>query len=337
MIPSRVAQRVVRQSPLAATLQGLELHRLESRRYLRRKRNYVLDESHRRLDPTRPVKTIRTEGLVEPFSPEQDDWDEYLAKASLSPWVPLPDVACRKIFDHASPDDFHVDLGSGDGRVCFHAIDHGLKRSLGVDVDPRIVDKANERLGKRHPQPPLEFVEANLLEESHPVWDQIVEANLLTMFFVTDALETLRPLLERKLAGRQLLIVTCGYAMPGWKSSFDEVVLGTTLYFYRWGNMFDDDDDESFAEELDVGILQSTPESSLRNALEGSKFKNVNDRRMDGYVLPGYDPESLASYDEDFDTDWEDEEDEEEEPEPQEPEKRPKVTQCKSNKKPPPF
>jgi hypothetical protein len=90
--------------------------------------------------------------------------DEYLQLASLSPWVPCPDVVAKRVFEiaSASNEDVHVDLGCGDGRLNFMAVDNtatsssasgasggGVKKSWGVDVDENILKKCHERLGRR--------------------------------------------------------------------------------------------------------------------------------------------------------------------------------------------
>jgi hypothetical protein len=46
-------------------------------------------------------------GLQQAFVPAEDNMDDYLAKASLSPWVPVPDPVARKMLEiaKAGPDD----------------------------------------------------------------------------------------------------------------------------------------------------------------------------------------------------------------------------------------
>jgi hypothetical protein len=48
-----------------------------------------------------------------PYEYGDGNVDDYLKSASLSPWVPMPDSAARKIMDlvGAESSDFHVDLG----------------------------------------------------------------------------------------------------------------------------------------------------------------------------------------------------------------------------------
>ena len=192
-----------------------------------------------------------------------------------------------------------MDLGSGDGRVCFHAIDVGVPKSTGIDIDEVIVGKARERLQRRHPQPNLEFIVADLLDLEHPAWEKVQEATIITMFFADEGLRAFRPVLERKLAGRKCKILTCGYEMPGWEYRAHEVVLGTKLHRYDWG----DEDEDGLDQFLggDSLLLEKPP--TMTNA----KFagRTVIDRTRDS-LFGYYDPKSIAFYDED---DWEDEED----------------------------
>jgi hypothetical protein len=239
--------------------------------------------------------------LEEPYEHGETDMEEYLSKTSLSPWAPIPDAVARKVFDvaQAKPEDIHVDLGSGDGRVNFHAIDYGVKKSIGVDVDEKIVKLATERLAKRHPQPDLKFYVADLLDESHPVWAKVQEATILTMYFAEEALEKFRPLLEKKLMGRECKVITCGYEMPGWDSNMSEVVLGTQIHLYEWGKELDDD---MF---LGEDILKQKPEDFMHDGMSSEgKFagSNVIDR-TGGHAIRCYDP-NADDFDEADDTDW---------------------------------
>jgi hypothetical protein len=199
-------------------------------------------------------------GPAAPHDPTEETYDVYLRRATLSPWVPVPEVVARRGLDLASfrpGETVHADLGSGDGRVCFLAVDHyGARRSWGVDVDPAVLRLARDRLGRRHPPPSnLEFVEGDLLDPSCPAWDLLFPplsgggggginsesggeegVSVLTLHFATPALERLRPLLELKLVGRSCKIVAFGYEVPGWGDpAATEVVLGTQIHLYEWG------------------------------------------------------------------------------------------------------
>jgi len=172
---------------------------------------------------------------LEPFNPSED----YVKKVSMSPWVPCPDPVVRKMLElaNAGEDDVHVDLGCGDGRVNFQAIDapFGVKRSIGIDVDPDILQKAKDRLARRFPVPDIDFFIADLKDFKHRAWDHVKSATIITMYFVEKALEDIRPTLERVLEGKQAIIVTCGYPITQWDPSHVEYLLGLPVHVYKWG------------------------------------------------------------------------------------------------------
>jgi hypothetical protein len=255
--------------------------------------------------------------LTEPYAFKEKTLEEYLNKASLSPWTPMSESAARKMMDmaEAGPDDFHVDLGSGDGRVNFCAIDYGVKKSLGVDVDDAILQVARDRLAKRHPPPDLEFVQADLMNESDPIWVKIQQATILTMYFAKEALKLFRPILERKLVGRQMKIITCGYEMPGWESRMDDFVLSTGLHLYAWGTPVEEDD----GQDLFVGdsIL---PEDAFLSPqfkqLEGQKFRGANVIDHTGkHPIRGYNPNFRDETQDDYSWEWSDAETDDEDEE----------------------
>ena len=59
-----------------------------------------------KLEGTGPPKIMpEITGLQQPydFGDKDGTADEYLKKASLSPWVPIPDPIARKLFDMSTP------------------------------------------------------------------------------------------------------------------------------------------------------------------------------------------------------------------------------------------
>lgn len=131
----------------------------------------------------------------------------------------------------------HVELGSGDGRMNFHALDapYNVKRSIGIDIDEKLVAISEERLARRHPRPDnLTFRVEDLMQSS--VWHQdIQQATVITMFFVEEALLKLKPALEAALKDRQgCRVVCCGYEMPGWEAQWVEVILDLPIYMYTF-------------------------------------------------------------------------------------------------------
>lgn len=251
--------------------------------------------------------------------------------ATLSPWVPIPDVVARKMFDlaKATPNDVHVDLGCGDGRVNFHAIDgYNVKETIGIDIDEKVITVANARLQKRHPVPTnIEFIVSDLLidddtTQQQLVWNKIQNATIITMFFATDGLKLLRPILERKLAGRTCTILMAGYEMPGWESHTTEVVLGTQIHMYRLGssstssnNEAEDGDDSSFlvitGEDEDLNVYDKVlkKENKSFNNNQNKPEERFNGARVidhtGKYPIQGYNPDIFKDKHE---LDWSDDE-----------------------------
>ena len=101
----------------------------------------------------------------------------------------------------------HVELGSGDGRVNFHAIEYGVSESIGIEVDEDVVVLAEERLNRIHPKPNLKFIVSDLMDPESPAWlEHVPRATILTMYFATDGLQKIKPYLEQALRGKKCKI-----------------------------------------------------------------------------------------------------------------------------------
>lgn len=208
--------------------------------------------------------------MIEPFNPSSD----HIKRASMSPWVPCPDPVARKMLElaKAGPDDIHVDLGSGDGRVNFQAMDapFGVKRSIGIDIDPEIVQKARDRLAKRFPVPDMDFYIADLKDFKNIAWDHVKDATIITMYFVEKALEDIRPTLERVLKDRMATVVTCGYPMTKWDPSHVEYLLGLPVHVYKIGYP---------KEEVDLSPFKGMSEAEVEKIMADHR-KSVEESRL---------------------------------------------------------
>jgi hypothetical protein len=73
------------------------------------------------------------------------------AKRTGGPYVPTPQVVVDEMLrmGKVGPDDFVVDLGSGDGVIVLTAATRLKARGLGVDIDPRLVRLSNEEAKRR--------------------------------------------------------------------------------------------------------------------------------------------------------------------------------------------
>lgn len=246
------------------------------------------------LDNNTPTSIFSTAPSSQLFVPTDQDgneisMNEYLELASLSPWVPCPDPVAIRVLDiaNASSDDIHYELGSGDGRMNFHAIDssYNVKKSIGIDIDASLIEKSNLRKARIHPAPEhLQFICADLLESSPQtakIWDDIEkECTILTMYFVEDALMKIKPLLEKKLINKDCKIITIGYAMNGWEPSWNETVLGLNVHMYDMKNV-DTLFNAAASESLDTSEMEEDEELNMlsRQTLKQQEEQEGSDVR----------------------------------------------------------
>ncbi len=80
-------------------------------------------------------------GAAEPFKPEVGQPGKDVI------WVPTPERAVERMLHLArvGPDDFLIDLGSGDGRIVIAAVQRFGARGLGVDLNPDMVRLSEHR------------------------------------------------------------------------------------------------------------------------------------------------------------------------------------------------
>ena len=132
-------------------------------------------------------------------------------------WVPTPDSLVAKMMElgKVTPQDFVVDLGSGDGRTVIAAAKRGAK-ALGVEFEQKMVDLSKQRATAAGVGDKAQFVKADLFEYD------FTQANVVTMFLLPSINLTLRPkLLDMKPGTR---IVTNSFDMEDWVPDQSETV-----------------------------------------------------------------------------------------------------------------
>ena len=146
-------------------------------------------------------------------------------------WVPTPPTLVDKMLDMAevTPQDFVVDLGSGDGRNVIAAAKRGA-RALGVEYDARLVQVSRRRAAEEGVAERATFVQGDMFEAD------ISQATVLALFLLPDNLTQLKPKFERLRPGTR--IVTNGYQIVGWEPADVGVAGGDcapwcTAYLYR--------------------------------------------------------------------------------------------------------
>lgn len=132
-------------------------------------------------------------------------------------WVPNPEVMVEKMLDVAAvtPQDFVIDLGSGDGRNVIGAATRGA-RGLGVEFNGELVVHARQRAAAAGVAGRAQFVEGDMYAAD------VSKASVLALFLLPDNLLRLRPKFVDMQAGSR--IVSNTYEIPGWPSDKSETV-----------------------------------------------------------------------------------------------------------------
>jgi precorrin-6B methylase 2 len=124
-------------------------------------------------------------------------------------WVPTPQALVDKMLDMAkvTPQDYVMDLGSGDGITVITAAKRGT-RALGIEYNPDMVELSKANAAKAGVSDKATFLKADLFETDFS------EATVITMFLLPQINLKLRPkLLELKPGTR---IVSNSFNMEEW-------------------------------------------------------------------------------------------------------------------------
>jgi precorrin-6B methylase 2 len=145
----------------------------------------------------------QTQAPAKPFEPQVGQAGKDVV------WVPTPQALVDKMLDMAqlTPQDFLIDLGSGDGRTVITAAKRGA-RALGIEYNPDMVELARRNAAEAKVSERATFEQADLFESDFS------KAQVITMFLLPSINMKLRPkLLELKPGTR---IVANSFTMEDW-------------------------------------------------------------------------------------------------------------------------
>ncbi len=125
-------------------------------------------------------------------------------------WVPTPQALVDKMLDMAkvTPQDYVIDLGSGDGRTVITAAKRGA-RALGIEYNPDMVALSKKNAAKEGMGEKAQFTKADLFETDFS------QATVITMFLLPEINLRLRPkILDLKPGTR---VVSNSFTMEDWQ------------------------------------------------------------------------------------------------------------------------
>ena len=127
------------------------------------------------------------------------------------PYVPTPKVTVDEMlrFANVGPQDFVIDLGSGDGRIVITAARKFGARGFGVDLDGELVAESGENARAAGVEDRVRFLQQDLFKTD------LGQATVITMYLLPGVVRRLRPsLLDLKPGTR---IVSNDFDLDDWR------------------------------------------------------------------------------------------------------------------------
>jgi SAM-dependent methyltransferase len=141
-------------------------------------------------------------------------------------WVPTPEDLVERMLRMAqtTPNDFVIDLGSGDGRIAIAAAKKFGARSMGIEYNPEMVELSTRNASKEGVAGKVKFAKADIFESDFS------QATVITMYLLPGLNLKLRPkLLDMKPGTR---IVSHQFSMDDWQPDEVTNIEGRRAYFW---------------------------------------------------------------------------------------------------------
>jgi ubiquinone/menaquinone biosynthesis C-methylase UbiE len=159
---------------------------------------------------------------------------QFGAAENLGPPIPTPQSVVERMLEagRVTPGDLVYDLGSGDGRIVITAAQKYGARAVGIEIVPEFCRKARERIQAEGLSDRVRIIEGSALRVD------LSPANVVTMFFLTNSNDRLRPALEKQLKPGTR-VVSLEFPVRGWKPQETiHVKIGKaedTIFVYEMG------------------------------------------------------------------------------------------------------
>lgn len=145
------------------------------------------------------------------------------------PFVATPQENVERMLQMAQPgpNDFLIDLGSGDGRFVITAAKRYGTRGLGVEIDGWLLEISNKAAREAGVAHLVEFRNEDLFETD------ISKATVITMYLLESVIMSLRPRLLKELRPGSR-VVSHHYALGAWKPDQKQHAPGQRYPVFLW-------------------------------------------------------------------------------------------------------
>jgi ubiquinone/menaquinone biosynthesis C-methylase UbiE len=142
-------------------------------------------------------------------------------------WIPTGEEYIDGFFElvHVSPSDVVYDLGSGDGRLLFAALERGAGKCVGIDIDPGVVKAAREIAKSKGLEDRVTFIEGDVMDQD------LSGATVVFTYLYTSASVALRPKFENELKPGTRVVVE-SFSIPGWHPAKTTGIEYRSFYLY---------------------------------------------------------------------------------------------------------
>jgi SAM-dependent methyltransferase len=132
-------------------------------------------------------------------------------------WVPTPPELVEKMLDMAgvSPNDFVIDLGSGDGRNVIAAAKRGA-RALGVEYNPDLVALSQQRAADAHVSAKATFVQGDMYAAD------VSQATVLALFLTPEVLDRMTAKFLAMRPGTRIVLNT--FPITDWEPDATDTI-----------------------------------------------------------------------------------------------------------------
>jgi predicted RNA methylase len=152
----------------------------------------------------------------------------------LAPYVNSPQRAVDKMLEMADlkPGETLYDLGCGDGRILIAAAERYHVKGVGVEISDRLARTAEDNVKAMGLKNQVTILRGDMMKTD------LSRADVVTLYLITTANESLRPNLEKFLK-KDARVVSYDYPIPGWNAVNEEKTDASrygnrhTIYLYR--------------------------------------------------------------------------------------------------------
>jgi SAM-dependent methyltransferase len=147
--------------------------------------------------------------------------NDKLIKKRLAPYVSSPMNVVERMLELCGVNRNKVvyDLGCGDGRILVTAAKTYNARAVGLELSPKWAQVATDKVVEAGVQDRVRVLQTDMMEAS------LAEADIVTMYLVSDANSILRPKLEKELRPGAC-VVSHDFEIEGWKPATVETIKG---------------------------------------------------------------------------------------------------------------